>query len=183
MEKYIALLRGVNVSGKNKISMPALKLAFEENGFLNVRTYINSGNVIFSSDIQNRSEITNQCETIIVDKFNAHIPVLVLSPNELSDILENAPDWWDTEDKEIYDNTIFVIPPTTAGEVYDVIGEAKPEYEQVENYQNVIFWSFTRKYYSKTQWIKTASTSINNKVTIRNANTTRKLLELAEKSE
>ena len=178
MERYIALLRGVNVSGKNKISMSDLKSAFEEHGFQNVRTYINSGNVIFSSELQNRSEITNQCETIIADTFNARIPVLVLPPNELSDILAHAPDWWDTEDKDIYNNMIFVIPPTSVEEVYGAIGEAKPEYEQVGHYKNAIFWSFTRKHYSKTQWIKTASTSVNDKVTIRNANTVKKLLEL-----
>jgi uncharacterized protein (DUF1697 family) len=51
MEKYIALLRGVNVGGKNKISMSELKTAFEEGGFADIRTYINSGNVIFSCDI------------------------------------------------------------------------------------------------------------------------------------
>ena len=50
MKKYIALLRGINISGKNKVSMPLLKVAFEELGFLNVSTYINSGNVLFSSD-------------------------------------------------------------------------------------------------------------------------------------
>jgi uncharacterized protein (DUF1697 family) len=51
MRTYIALLRGINISGKNKISMPLLKAAFEEIGFSNVSTYINSGNVIFSSNI------------------------------------------------------------------------------------------------------------------------------------
>ncbi|GBG95645.1 hypothetical protein LFYK43_21040 [Ligilactobacillus salitolerans] len=183
MERYIAFLRGVNVGGNNKISMPVLKETFEENGFLNVRTYINSGNIIFSSDIQNKSKLTKQCETIIVDKFNTYISVLVLSPNELSDILSNAPDWWDSGDQERYNSIIFVIPPTTADEVYAVIGEAKPDYEQVEIYKNVIFWSFKRNYRSKTQWGKTGNTSFKNKITVRNANTARKLLKLAEKSE
>lgn len=50
MGKYIASLRGINVGGKNKVSMPALKELFEQNGFDNVITYINSGNIIFSCD-------------------------------------------------------------------------------------------------------------------------------------
>ena len=54
MEKHIALLRGINIGGKNKISIPLLKVAFEEIGFLDVITYINSGNVIFSSNIQDK---------------------------------------------------------------------------------------------------------------------------------
>lgn len=49
MERYIALLRGVNVGGKNKIPMPSLKAAFEKAGFFEVGTYINSGNIIFSA--------------------------------------------------------------------------------------------------------------------------------------
>ena len=50
MTRYIALLRGINISGKNKISMPELKTAIGEKGFGDVKTYLNSGNVIFSDD-------------------------------------------------------------------------------------------------------------------------------------
>lgn len=45
--KYIALLRGINISGKNKISMSELKKLLEENNYQNVSTYLNSGNIIF----------------------------------------------------------------------------------------------------------------------------------------
>ncbi len=50
MKRYIAFLRGVNINGKNKVPMTELKKGFEEIGFTEVRTYLNSGNVIFSSD-------------------------------------------------------------------------------------------------------------------------------------
>ncbi len=181
MEKYIALLRGVNVGGKNKISMPALKIAFEEIGFLDVITYINSGNVIFSSDIKNESELIRISESAIANTFKLNIRVTVVSAKNLSDILKNAPDWWDTDNKEVYDNAIFVISPTSVEEVFAEVGDAKPEYEKVGKYGNVIFWSASLKTFSKTRWSKIASLSVNNNVTIRNANTTKKLLELAEK--
>ena len=181
MEKYIALLRGVNVGGKNKISMPELKLAFEEIGFLDVITYINSGNIIFSSNTQDKSELIRKSESIIEDKFKLSIPVTVISAKELSDVLKNAPVWWNTEDKEIYDNAIFVISPTSVEEVFAVVGNAKPEYEKVDSYGNVIFWSASLKTFNKTRWSKIASSSVNKNVTIRNANTTKKLLELTEK--
>lgn len=181
MEKYIALLRGVNVGGKNKISMPELKLAFEEIGFLDVITYINSGNIIFSSDTQDRSELIRKSESMIEDKFKVSIPVTVISSKELSDVLKNAPVWWNTDDKEIYDNAVFVISPTSVEEVFAEVGNAKPEYEKVGSYGNVIFWSASLKTFNKTRWSKIASSSVNNNVTIRNANTTIKLLELAEK--
>ena len=49
--KFIALLRGINVGGNNKVSMSELKVIFEQAGMQNVSTYINSGNVIFESNI------------------------------------------------------------------------------------------------------------------------------------
>ena len=55
--KYIALLRGINISGKNKISMSEFKLELEKNKYQNVFTYLNSGNVIFESDIDNKDSI------------------------------------------------------------------------------------------------------------------------------
>lgn len=61
--KYIALLRGINISGKNKISMSELKKVLEENKYQNVVTYLNSGNVIFESNI-------NDEETIMQDIYN-----------------------------------------------------------------------------------------------------------------
>ena len=50
MKRYIALLRGINISGKNKIVMDELKTAFEKLGFTDVKTHLNSGNVIFSAE-------------------------------------------------------------------------------------------------------------------------------------
>lgn len=181
MEKYVAFLRGINISGKNKVSMPELKLAFEDIGFSNVITYINSGNIIFHSDIQVKSELIKIIKSIIIDKFKLDIPVTVLSINELLDIFNNAPKWWNTGNKDIYDNTIFVISPTSVEEVFAEVGEAKPEYEKVAYYGNVIFWSANLKTFSKTRWSKIASSSVNNNVTIRNANTVKKLLEIANK--
>ncbi|WP_042348605.1 DUF1697 domain-containing protein [Bacillus massiliigorillae] len=179
MEKYIALLRGINVGGKNKISMAVLKMAFEENGFLDVITYINSGNVIFSSDIQDKSELIRKCESTIADKFMLSIPVTILSVKDLSDTLENAPAWWNI-DKESINYAIFVIPPVRVEEVFAGVGEAKPEYEKVAHRGSVIFWSAPLKTFSRARWSKIASSSVNNNVTIRNANTVNKLLLLTK---
>lgn len=178
MEKYIAFLRGINVGGKNKIAMFDLKLAFEEISLYDVLTYINSGNVIFSSDNRNKDELIRKVEFSITTKFGLDIPVAILSIKELLDIFMNAPRWWNTGNKEIYDNTIFVIFPTSIDEVFSAVGEAKPEYEKVAQYKNVIFWSFDIKCFSKTRWSKIANSSMNKRVTIRNASTIRKILEI-----
>ena len=179
MKKYIAFLRGINIGGKNKISMPLLKVAFEEIGFLDVITYINSGNIIFSSNIQDKNELIKKCESIIVDKFMLNIPVTIVSAKELSDTLKNTPEWWDI-DKESIHYAIFVIPPLSVEEVFKAVGEAKPEYEKLDHHGTVIFWSAPSKTFSKARWSKIASSSVNNNVTIRNANTVNKLLLLTK---
>lgn len=180
MEKYIALLRGINISGKNIVSMSLLKIAFEEIGFLNVSTYINSGNVLFSSESTDKVEISSRCSAMVKEKFALDIPVAIISIKELSEALDNAPEWWDVNsDEEVIHLAIFLIPLVAIEEVYKAVGEAKPEYEQVGYYNNVIFWSASRATLSKTRWYKIASSSVNSKVTIRNANTTKKLLFLS----
>lgn len=180
--KYIVLLRGVNISGKNKVSMPKLKQLLEENSYQNVSTYLNSGNIIIESNINNKELIVENISKIIEANFNIKIPIYIMTVSELEDILNNSPSWWGTTNKEIYDNLIFIIPPTTYEEVYNTIGSPKENVDQIEEYHNTIFWSFALKDYRKsTWWIKTASTSITNKITIRTANTMKKLLQLSQK--
>lgn len=109
MIKYIALLRGINISGKNKISMSELKLELEKNKYQNVSTYLNSGNVIFESNINNKETIMKDIYKIIKNKFNLEVPIFVMTSLELEDILNNSPKWWGTDNKEIYDNLILLL--------------------------------------------------------------------------
>lgn len=177
MKRYIAFLRGVNISGKNKVPMAELKKMFERLGHKEVKTYLNSGNVIFSSDENNIESVTKQVAMTIKIQFDLDIPVFVIAKEELEDILCNAPDWWDNENKEIYDNLIFIIPPATFADVFNEIGEPKEELEKIQDYKEAIFWSFSRRNYQKTNWwSKTASASISNKLTIRTASTIRKVV-------
>lgn len=180
LEKYIAFLRGVNVSGKNKVSMTILKEVFEDNGFYEVTTYINSGNVLFSSNVQDIMELKKKSETIIADTFQLDIPVHVVTVRELRDTLKYAPEWWGDTNKEIIHYAIFLIPPISIEEVFNAVGGIKIEYEKISHYGNVIFWSAPRITFNKAKWSKIASSSVNNNVTIRNANTVNKMIQLAE---
>lgn len=180
--KYIALLRGINISGKNKISMSELKAELENNKYQNVVTYLNSGNIIFESNIDNKETIMKAIYKIIKNKFNLEIPVFIMTTTELEDALKHNPDWWGTDNKEIYDNLIFIIPPTKYEEVYNTIGEPSKDIEKIEEYNNYIFWSFDLKKYKKANWwIKTASTDIKDRITIRTANTIKKVLEICKR--
>lgn len=179
MKRYIALLRGINISGKNKVPMAELKKGFENLAFEEVKTYLNSGNVIFSSDEDDTKKFTTDIEEMIKNQFGLEIPVLVISRETLEDILHNAPDWWGNDDKEIYDNLIFMMPPVKFSDVYHEIGEPKKDLEKIKDYKEVIFWSFSRKDYQKTNWwSKTASADISAKLTIRTANTVRKIVHM-----
>lgn len=177
MKIYIAFLRGINISGKNKVPMAELKKAFEELRFGAVKTYLNSGNVIFSSDEDNIGSLTSRIEAMIKERFSLDIPVFVISKEDLEDILQHSPDWWGNENKEIYDNLIFIMPPATFVELWGEIGEPKEGLEKIKDYKETVFWSFSRKDYQKTNWWpKTAGMNISQKLTIRTANTVRKLV-------
>lgn len=176
MKRYIALLRGINISGKNKIAMSELKKCFAELGFAEIVTYLNSGNVIFSSAIEDKDVLSNKVQLMIRDRFHLEIPVFIILQEELAELLKNAPDWWGDDNREIYDNLIFLMSPLSYEEFYDEIGVPKAEYESVYHYKNVVFWSFSRKDYQMTNWwSKTAGSGVSGRITIRTANTVRKI--------
>lgn len=182
MIQYIVLLRGINISGKNKVPMSELKKELECLGYQDVRTYLNSGNAIFKSNIEDTNVIKEEIQNMIQKAFALDIPVYITTENELRDLLRHTPEWWGTNQKEIYDNIIFILPPATYQKVIDTIGFPNA-YEKIEEYKNHIFWSYDLKNYRKTNWwSKTASTEIAHSITIRTANTMKKILELMDKS-
>ncbi len=91
MKGYIALLRGINVSGQKKIKMADLKAMFEKIGFTSVVTYIQSGNIIFKSDVTSVKEISNMIKSGIFDHFAYDVPVLVLTLEVLENIYNDNP--------------------------------------------------------------------------------------------
>ena len=96
METYITLLRGINVSGKNIIKMVQLKQMFEDIGFTDVVTYIQSGNIVFSSKESDISTLESSISGAIKSAFSFEVPVMVLQPNTLEHILNSNP--FKTED-------------------------------------------------------------------------------------
>ena len=179
MTRYIALLRGINISGKNKISMPELKTALTEKGFADVKTYLNSGNVLFSNDEMDVVKLAERIRTIILENFQLEIPVFVISQDELKGLLSKAPSWWGSDSKDIYDNLIFAIAPYSIETVAEKIGEPTEKIEKVQICGNAAFWSFDRKRYAKASWWKkTAAPGIGEMITIRTANTLRKVVEM-----
>ena len=89
--KYAAFLRGVNVGGKNKIKMESLREACGDIGFQNVKTYINSGNVIFETAETENKQLAAKIEEAIESAFSLKIKVIVRCVTEIREIIENNP--------------------------------------------------------------------------------------------
>lgn len=91
MSTYIALLRGINVSGQKLIKMTELKELFEKQGFQNVLTYIQSGNVIFYSKEKSSDKIKKIISNSIKQEFGFDVGVLVITPDIIEYVLKNNP--------------------------------------------------------------------------------------------
>lgn len=91
MTKFVALLRGINVSGQKQIKMSELKSLFEDLNFTKVQTYIQSGNVIFESNTNDKISLGGKIEKKIKEKFGFDVKVILKTCAELEYILNNNP--------------------------------------------------------------------------------------------
>lgn len=179
--RAIALLRGINVGGNNKVAMSDLRDCFEKEGFTDVSTYINSGNIIFTSKINDTVKLVKQCEAAIEKRFGFPVVVMVISAEQLEDALRHAPSWWAKENpsgEKIRNEALFIIPPTTAQEVLDEIQKKSTSVDQLTTYGQVIFWTLPMAKYNKSVVPKIIGTPIYRSVTIRTASTAKKLLAM-----
>ena len=91
MPSYVAMLRGINVSGSKPVKMEALRASFEALGFKNVRTYVQSGNVVFEAKERAAAPLGPKIAARIKRDFGFDVPVLVLGAAELARIVEQNP--------------------------------------------------------------------------------------------
>lgn len=92
MTRYISLLRGINVGGKRKILMTDLTSLYKKLGYLNVTSYIQSGNVIFDSkESEDQNVICNKIENAIYETFGFEVPVIIRNTDEFKELYNNNP--------------------------------------------------------------------------------------------
>ena len=91
MTKYIAFLRGINVGGKKIVKMQDLAAIFVAGGFKNVKTHIQSGNVIFEASIKNSSTLTKKIESNLQESLGYAVPVLLRTISELAVLIKSDP--------------------------------------------------------------------------------------------
>lgn len=114
--RFLALLRGINVGGNNIIKMTDLKTCFEEMGFTNVVTYIQSGNVLFDSQGNKQIQLTEQIEKTLSACFNYTSKVVLVSQQNLIQLVNNAPEGFGVHPDEYRYDVIFLKPPLTSEE-------------------------------------------------------------------
>jgi uncharacterized protein (DUF1697 family) len=91
MQTYISLLRGINVSGQKIIKMDDLRRVYEHLNFHNVRTYVQSGNVIFQTKESNQTLLQQKINAEIAREFGFDVPVLIMSIQQLKQTIGNNP--------------------------------------------------------------------------------------------
>lgn len=178
---YVALLRGINVGGKNKVDMKTLKQAFEEAGMYSVITYINSGNIVFAGNSHSKEQLAPILEQAIYSRFGLQIKVLVYAEKEFRQIAEAIPENW-TNDQQMKSDVLFLWEDV---DKETVLGQLtiKPEIDRVRYVPGAILWSVDKDKVARSGLLKIAGSKLYQRVTVRNVNTVRKILGLLQKME
>lgn len=176
---YIALLRGINVGGNNLIKMTDLKSTFEEMGFSDVLTYIQSGNVLFKATDSHADTLTEKIEKALTKRFTSTLRVVVISEKQLKEVVEKAPRGFGKEsDKYRYD-VMFLKSPLTAGVVLKSVSPNEGV-DIIHPGKDVVYFSRLIKKATQSKLNRVAALPIYQNMTIRNWNTTTKLQGLME---
>lgn len=180
MKTYVVLLRGINVGGKNKVSMAELRKCLEALGFQNVATYIASGNVLLRSD-KSPAEIQELIEAALPRAFKLDaelIKVLVLSHEQLRSVVSNRPKGFGDQPDIYHSDAIFLmgIGLTEAMPVFD----PREGVDVVWPGKGVIYSQRLSALRTKSRLSKIVGTPAYKSMTIRNWNTTQTLLKLLD---
>lgn len=178
MKTYIALLRGINVSGKNMIRMDNLKKIFEDLHLLNVRTYIQSGNVVFQTDRSEPEQLAIDIAIGIKSTTGFEVPVLVLTQQELQKIIVKNPFSGNAARNPTFLHVTFLRSVTQTDKIQEI--EAKKEGEEEFRIMGKAVYLYLPHGYGRT---KLNNSLFENKLkvhaTTRNWNTVQELARMA----
>lgn len=171
----MALLRGINVGGNNKVEMARLRTLFEKLGATNVLSYINSGNIMYDSP-EDPKKFVDKIEAAIENEFGFHIHVVLKSKEQISTIIKVLPaNWVNGGDQKT--DVMFLWAHVDNKKVLDQL-VIKPDIDRVKYVAGAILWNVDRKNVTRSGLLRIVGTDLYKKMTIRNANTLRKLHDL-----
>lgn len=172
MKKYVALLRGINVGGNKKVEMLKLRKVFESLGFLNVSTYINTGNVIFET---NKKDLDSFIEEALIKTFGFEIKVVVRDAKNIQKLCKAIPEDWENNSKQKTD-ILFLRNEFDNRKSIGLI-KAK-QVDTLKYIDGAIVWNVARKDYTKSGMNNFIGTVVYKNMTARNINTVRRLNEM-----
>ena len=181
MNTHVVLIRGINVGGKNKVPMAGLKECLEQLGFSNVSTYIASGNVILEFD-KGADEIKSRIEDALPESFKLDdelIRVLVLTREQFQAVIDNKPEGFGEQPEKYHSDAIFLIGIDSAQAM--PLFKPREEVDKVWSGVGVIYSQRLSSQRTKSRLSRIMATPEYKFMTIRNWNTTTKLLEMAER--
>jgi uncharacterized protein (DUF1697 family) len=173
---YVAFLRGVNVGGKGIVSMAAIKEALVALGLSDVRTYINSGNVIFSTRASATLQLTARIEKALEQHTGMAIKVLVMDHKSLKTLVDAIPRTW-VDDKTMRTYVLLLWKELDDRKILDRL-PTKPGIDELRYTPGAVVWRVDRDNVGRSQMNRIVGTPLYKKISIRSANTMRKLNEL-----
>jgi uncharacterized protein (DUF1697 family) len=173
---YVAFLRGVNVGGKSIVSMAAIKDALVALGLSDVRTYINSGNVIFSTRASDAQQLAARVEKALEEHTGMAIKVLVMDHKALKKMVEFIPRNW-VDDKTMRTYVLLLWKELDDRLILDRL-PIKPGVDELRYTPGAVVWRVDRENVARSQMNRLVGTPLYKKITVRSANTMRKLNEL-----
>lgn len=180
MNTYVILLRGINVGGNNNVPMAALRSCLEELGFSRVATYIASGNVILDSD-RDPDKTKTLVERALPERFElveGFVKVLVLTQDRLQAIIDRKPEAFGEQPEKYHSDVIFLMGMDAAQAM--TVFDPREGVDRVWPGDGVIYSQRLSAERSRSRLSKIAGTAAYKSMTIRNWNTTTKLLELLQ---
>ena len=177
MPRQIVLLRGINIGSRNRIAMPALREALEEDGFGDVKTYVQSGNVVLTSRAAPET-VARKVERLIADRFGLDIDVVVRTRDELAEVVRRNPLGKVAKDPKRYQVSFLDAKPDPEV-VRKLEGLAAGGEQLVADGREIYAWHPDGVARSKL-WAALAGRSLGVTATARNWTTVTKLLELAD---
>jgi uncharacterized protein (DUF1697 family) len=176
MTRYVALLRGINVGGKNLIGMSALRAQFEGLGLRSVSTYIQSGNVLFSSN-EPRAALVKKLEKSLSREFSYTASLMLRSQVQMKRIVEFAPEHFGTKPARYRYDVLFLKEPLTAKRALESVS-TKEGVDEVVAGAGVLYFSRLIAKATQSHLPRLVAKPVYQQMTIRNWHTTTKLLAL-----
>lgn len=178
---YVALLRGINVGGNNMIKMADLKAAFENIGMTHVKTYINSGNVIFESHGKSKHELTEILERTLSETFSYTAKVLVKTVDEIDEVIKLAPKEWGNA-TNLRSNIGFLWDSHDGTKVANDI-ELQDGVDSIDSIKGAVYMTTPKALLTKSKFNKLVGTKLYKDMTVRTFNTVTKILSIMSENQ